>query len=347
MSSEDTAGTRPSARGRVALGAILAVLVLAVAAGAIWFFVVPLRTTPPPPPESALPSLTDEHVLSLPSGDWRSPTWRPDGRALVASKEEGGKSQLWLVPLDGSPPIQLTFGPGAHVASPGKSWRAERLLYASDESGEWDAWVMDTKTLKARNLGSSGGDETDPVYSPDGRLIAVSSRSVGAEWARIEVLTYSADATPTRLWASAVPSPAGGDATCPQWSPDGASIMFGMGSEAGRDLLVVPTSSVGATGAPVAEATATVLLATRGDQCDAVWLDEAGKEIVFSDADTSTVPADLFVFSNGLIGRLTDTPEAEHSPSVSPDGERLVFERGEVGDRVLVLADVVRGSAAR
>jgi len=385
VSSEDTAGTQPSGRGRVALGAVLAVLLLAVAAGAVWLLVVPFRATPKPAPDSALPRLTGERVLSLPSGDWRRPTWRPDGRALVASKDEGGKSQLWLIPLDGSLPIQLTFGPGAHVAAPGNAWRAERLLYASDESGEWDAWVMDTKTLKARNIGPSRGDESDPVYSPDGKLIAVSSRPFGAEWARIEVLRYSSDATTMDLWATAVRSPAQGDATCPQWSPDGASIMFGLGSEAGRDLWVVSapnadttlapaapsasaTAATPATGTPrstgttpptavpppsapatipVADATATVLLASRGDQCDAAWLDEVGDEVVFSDTETSTVPADLFVLSNGLIGRLTDTPQAEHSPSPSPDGKRIVFERGDVGSRVLVLADLARGGGAR
>lgn len=372
MSSEDTAGTRPSGRGRVALGAVLVVLVLAVAGGAVWFFMVPLRATPAPPPSSTLPHLANERVLPLPSGDWRRPTWRPDGRALVASKEEGGKSQLWLVPLDGSHPIQHTFGPGAHVASPGRAWRAERLLYASDEKGQWDIWMMDTKTLKASNLGLPGGEETDPVFSPDGKSIAFSSRGFGEDRGRIGRMPVSAGSGAV-LWD--VSAPATGDATCPQWSPDGDWIMFGLGSEAGRDIWLVrptyseptssassagvaqpPTATVSATGTPppsepvtvpIVEATATVLLATRGDQCDAVWSDEAGKEVVFSDTETSTAPADLFIFSNGLVGRLTDTPEAEHSPSVSPDGRRLAFERGEVGNRVLVLADLVRDDVAR
>lgn len=390
MSSEDTAGTQPSRRGRVALGGVLVVLLLAIAAGAVWFFVVPFRATPAPPPASVLPRLANERVLSLPSGDWRRPTWRPDGRALVASKEEGGKSQLWLVPLDGSPPIQLTFGPGAHVASPGRAWRAERLVYASDEAGAWSIWVMDTKTLRTRNLGPLGGEHSDPVFSPDGQMIALSRRGPGDDRSRIVAGRFFADAKGygARFWG--VRSPADGDATYPQFSPDGRSIMFGLSSASGRDIWLTKAPLATATGPAIggpppetprgsrvsgaptgaaaatmsatatdtapssepatittADTTATLLLATRVDRCDAVWLGEAGKEIVFSDAETSTAPADLFVFSDGLIGRLTQTPEAEHSPSVSPDGERLAFERGEVGRRVLVLADLVRGSVAR
>jgi Tol biopolymer transport system component len=69
------------------------------------------------------------------NADSRQMIWTPDGRALVYIDLRGGISNLWMLPVDGSAPTQLT------------DFRADRI-YAFDfsQDGKWVAMSRGNST---------------------------------------------------------------------------------------------------------------------------------------------------------------------------------------------------------
>ena len=368
-------GKSDAVRGRTVMTvAIVLACVIAVAA-LIVAFALSRKTGSTVDDGSATPAATEirlrnERLLAIPAGDWEGPAWRPDGNAIVASRVETSGSQLWLIPLDGSPPIQLTFGPGTHKTAPGRAWGPLGLLYSGDESGELDVWLLDTRTLKSRRLGWDGSEDIDPTWSPNGMDVTFARRTVGAGSFAVWTANIDPGRPPVRTTQASFD-----DALKPQWSFDGKRILFQLGPAGRRDLFTVgapqdpPDASSATSGPPDASSSASAppeapaaasspadaptdggpsapLVVTAGDQMDGVWLDGAG-DVLFADAPTSSVPPDLFVFAGGVIQRLSSGSAAERAPSVSKDGKHVAFERGAFGSRGIAVADLVRSPARR
>ena len=78
-----------------------------------------------------------------------------------------------------------------------------------------DLFIIDADGTDERDLSNAVGDEVDPVWSPDGRMLAY------LHWAgptrRVEV---------TEVDGSAGPVPAGPEAERVSWSPDSTTLLY-------------------------------------------------------------------------------------------------------------------------
>ena len=142
----------------------------------------PIPTTTPTP----IPSETTEPTPTL--TDTPIPTETPIPVVLGGSSKIAFVSdrveevlQIWTMNPDGTDPRQLTFDPGEKT-QPKWSPDGKRLLYVAsggtDDFGNTlgqDLWVINADGSGIAKVTSFEGDDTDPVWSPDGSQIAFTS----------------------------------------------------------------------------------------------------------------------------------------------------------------------------
>ncbi len=141
--------------------------------------------------------------------------WSPDGKWIAFASTRGDKPRVWTVAADGGTPRALSSGNLSDSLD--LAWSAgSRILY--QETGNRNYYELDPATREERPLisDSSVGWMFSPVYSPDGRKVAVqwSRPPNGGIWIidipqRLETLVYKTSAGSV--------APIG-------WSADGRSI---------------------------------------------------------------------------------------------------------------------------
>ncbi|HEX6940468.1 MAG TPA: S9 family peptidase [Longimicrobiales bacterium] len=189
-----------------------------------------------------------------------SPRWSPDGKYLSFLAAKGGeaaKTQVWAFPLDGGDARPLTDvkqGVSDYAWSPdgrrlalvirdprpgegeeGKDGKKvpppyviDRLQFKRDYTGYLDRrrthiYVYDVATKALRQLTSGDWDDSDPVWSPDGKRIAfVSNRTEEPDAnSNTDIWVVAADGGDGAV--RRVTTNPGADAE-PAWSPDGRWI---------------------------------------------------------------------------------------------------------------------------
>ena len=105
------------------------------------------------------------------------PQISPDGKTVAylsttANKEENRTdSDIWLVPLAGGEPRQLTASP-KHDRHPRWSPDGKWIVFESNRSGTFQIYVIASDGGEARQITTISTEATQPVWSPDGRHIA-------------------------------------------------------------------------------------------------------------------------------------------------------------------------------
>jgi Tol biopolymer transport system component len=72
----------------------------------------------------------------------RCPTWSPDGEKIAFSSYRSGNWDIWVVPVVGGAPVQLTTH-SADDYCPAWSPDGTQIAFHSDRSGNYDIWVTD------------------------------------------------------------------------------------------------------------------------------------------------------------------------------------------------------------
>lgn len=107
-----------------------------------------------------------------------------DGKAIVTG-EITSRSALWVSP-DLKPENAKQIMP-ATADTWGFSWTPDgRIVYASEQSGEAELWVIGADGANAKQLTSDQRTKQVPVVSPDGRYIVYMSGTNGGQIERID-----------------------------------------------------------------------------------------------------------------------------------------------------------------
>lgn len=271
-------------------------------------------------------AITDEF------GDIRQPAWSPDGKQIVFQSYRDGDWHIWMVAANGTNLKQITTGAyddrEPHWSPDGKS-----IAFASDRAGNYDVWKLDLASNKLEQLTRDAANDYNPAWSPDGnRLAFVSERTAGRGIWLIENANSADKRREVLLSKSAATLAA------PSWSATGKNIAY-QASDRARgiaELWLKPTTS---------EQEARLLSAAAEDvfPCRAAWLSD--NELLYTSdgqikkASTENSQRTSIAFEAAVkLNRPayarkkrdfdSTTTRPVHGiayPSVSPDGQKVVF----------------------
>lgn len=246
--------------------------------------------------------------------------------AYVSNRDGDYEIYLKVIPgINGGPvrDIQLTDN-DASDSVPDWSPDGRKIVYASTSAGNWDIYLMDVaeviqdpETAQIRRLTDHEGEDSLPVWSPDGSQIAFASDRDGD----MEIFLMRADGTNLRQLTdnTSIESK-------PSWSPNGTKIAFDSGQGYERDIYLMDADG---------QNQELVIQAQGGWPA---WSPD-GLRIAYFDR-VAGISKIFVVDTDGTHRtRITNTNTEEWEPSWSPDGEWLLYVAGFVPDIYLIRAD--------
>ena len=165
-----------------------------------------------------------------------SPAWSPDGKQIVFTTNLTGRANLWVVNSEGGWPLQLTVSDdrqSGSVFSPDGKW----IVYQQDFGGGeyYDLFAVPSGGGSPINLTNSPDiSETSPLFSPDGKMLALNYKLKSSPANDIAVLDWSSRAvrnltnekSKDHTWQIAA------------WSSDGRSVLANRANAGATDSSV-------------------------------------------------------------------------------------------------------------
>ena len=179
--------------------------------------------------------LSSSYITSAPA-DEGSALWAPDGRSIayVERSPEHFSGRLLVVNInpqtgraEGAPrelyAAKDDRGGGWSIARPAWSPDGTQLAVVLQESG-WDhVYLVPAKGGAPRRLTDGEFEDGTPVFSPDGKWIAITSNRANLEEQHIWLVPAAGGGAPKRLTP---PSLGPGVESNPQWTPDSLRLYF-------------------------------------------------------------------------------------------------------------------------
>jgi PKD repeat protein len=191
---------------------------------------------------------TSTNLTNHPAHYWE-PKWSPDGTRIAFASDRDGPRDLYVMNADGSGVVRIVTGAGTalqHLVWPAWSPDGARIAFASDRDGPLDLYVTHADGSGAVRVGTGVGMAWQPTWSPNnGRLaFACIVGPVPSPWTtgNHDVCAINADGSG---FARLTSDP--GTETSPDWSPDGARILFLTDRYGGFELAVMNPDGSGVT----------------------------------------------------------------------------------------------------
>jgi len=154
------------------------------------------------------------------------PEWTPDGRHITYIRQDGGKTEVWRVPADGSGGEEKFFASGDGIQglnfSPGGAFAVLQVAHPTTNRDVWILSLDSAGTVRtATPFLTSAFNELSPRVSPDGRWITYISDESG----RYEVYVRPFPGSGPRLQVS------NNGGTEPVWAMNGSRVVYRSGNK--------------------------------------------------------------------------------------------------------------------
>lgn len=187
----------------------------------------------------------------------------------------------------------------------GQQMDSRQLVYYAGREGNYEVYLADVGRNLVANLTRNPGEDTRPVWSPDGQQIAFYSQRDR----RIDVHVMNADGSGLRRLAETGNT---GKYLYPAWSPDGEWIAYASSYQRDAGVYLIRPDGSGLHRLTTFRASLIV------------WSPDSRHLALMADCDNN---CDLYVVDrNGAnLRRLTRNGVFDTYPSWSPDSRQLVF----------------------
>ncbi len=154
--------------------------------------------------------------------------WSPDGREFVFAAVSAGQPELTIVNTEnGNKVKEIRLDQLGEIFNPSWSPDGTRIAFSALTGGIVDLYILDVQSEKLRQITDDLFAEIQPDWSPDGKSVAVAtdrytSNTDDLDFGRFVLARIDAATGEMTQLAS----PEQGDATNPQWSPDGTKLYF-------------------------------------------------------------------------------------------------------------------------
>jgi len=229
----------------------------------------------------------------LVAGGWPvtgSPRWSPDGSKLAF-----GRGSLHVINADGTGEKTLGSYTGARWSPDGTRFAA----IGGPDDWNPDIWIVPADGGPQVNLTRSASPETEAVWSPDGRQLAFTRRTMRGQYGPgyyEDVWVMNANSLYQRRLTSSSGAPDYAGARRPRWSPDGKLVMFESSSLGyNEDIYTIRPDGTG-----LLNLTNTPDLSESG----AEWSPDGTKILFRSEGEVSVLGGGVFIMNADGSGRV-------------------------------------------
>lgn len=130
-----------------------------------------------------------ELTADLPNGGIGA-TFSSDGTKVAVASSDGGDSDIFVMNVDGSDPVNVTAASSDSEYEPDFSPDGSRIAFISDRDDSYgDLFTMGVDGSDVQSIASGEGLEADaPAYSPDGEQIAYETRLSRRDAVRVAIV---------------------------------------------------------------------------------------------------------------------------------------------------------------
>jgi dipeptidyl aminopeptidase/acylaminoacyl peptidase len=262
----------------------------------------------------------------------RDSAWSPDGKQVAFLSNISGRMNLWLVPVGGGWPIQLTVS-DQRQTSPNWSPNGKWIAYTSDKNGneQWDVFVVSTSNGDILNLSNTPAvSEESPAWSPDGRFVAWQTKpQTGSSY---EIETFDMLFRRRRALTSGTAKELSN--LRPIWSPDGKWIAYTQmrADEKDSNVFIVEVGSGKSTNLTVHDGEKTYSAAG--------WSPDGKQLLITSNALNGFQNIALLDVAGKEINWVTQAKWESEAGSFSPDGKYITWTTNIDGEQSIFLYDI-------
>jgi Tol biopolymer transport system component len=295
-----------------------ALLGLGIAAWYLW-----------PQPQTAAKLPAQMKVTRLTShGQVGLPAISPDGKYVIYTLWESGKGSLWLRQASSTSAVQLVPATTEDIGWGGRTFSrdGEKIYYVSTDKDNERGVLYELPVLGGVPRKIISDISSGIAFAPDGRSFVFRREDLdeGASSLIIHHLDSGAErALATRKatdWFV-------GD---PAWSPDGRSILCGIGTDTGGTR-----QTVGIYDAQTGSGKEATEFQWRGGLTQFAWLGDGSGFLVAGSADVGSVPQIWQVsYPTGSARQLTNDLNGYNYVSITADGSAFVTRQEDITTRI-------------
>ncbi len=238
--------------------------------------------------------------------------WSPDGSRIAFSSDRAGSADIWVVQVADGTLTHLVNWPG-YEDVPVWSADGQSVLFSSDRDSRltdlWSAPVTGGEPTRWTNTGTVYGARSNLV-TDDAVVQYVASEAgqfgigVARPGGEFRVLW---DRSTALLGAV---SPSGTEFLALVQQPDGSMANMILPTDGGPGRIILTPAEA------------------------ATWWSPDGRSVLYSMTEGGSTDIGLLNLTDSSTRRLTQTPESESGPELTPDGRTVVFRRTQVVQRI-------------